>query len=488
MSQVSNSLLHERLRSIVGEDNIVEAEQEGTAHSMNCNWYTRQMWMDDKDIPIPAVGVYPQTTGQVSDILTLAQKESIPVTPFGMGSSAMGGNVPEYGGILVDLKRMNDIKQVNEESHFATVQPGVGNWEYEDRLNELGYTSGHLPASHYSASVGGMLALRSAGRLSTAYGKIEDMILGLTVVLPDGSVVETKPVPAHAAGPDIDQLFVGSEGAFGIITEATLEIHPYPKERKFRAILFEDFESGFDAMRDIVQTGLTPALARLYTEEETARTFKETWGLEREGAYAILSWDGPEAVVNAKRDEALEICEQAGGEDMGAERGEEWWNNRYADYYPDEDSVQNYKALRGGHQNGTGGTVTTSVSYDQAEEAYEEMKIAFKDQFADDYEAWIHAHFSHWYNSGTMFYCRWHLRDIPDDQDMFKLYNKVWSTLVPVSLKYDGVVDHHHGTGRLLGRFLREQDEGSHDLLEDIKKSVDPENIMNPGVMGLEGR
>ena len=108
MSRISQSLLYEELRSIVGEENVVESEQEQVAHSMNCNWYTRQLWMDDEAIPVPAVGVYPHTTEHVSQIVAFAHREGIPVTPFGMGSSGMGGNVPEYGGILVDLKRITN--------------------------------------------------------------------------------------------------------------------------------------------------------------------------------------------------------------------------------------------------------------------------------------------------------------------------------------------------------------------------------------------
>ncbi|MEF8976228.1 MAG: FAD-binding oxidoreductase [Halapricum sp.] len=445
--------------------------------------------MDDETVPIPAFVVYPNSTEHVEKIHALANRENIPITPFGMGSSGMGGNIPEYGGILVDMKRMKDIIEINEESLFATVQTGIGNWEYEDRLNELGYTSGHLPASHYSATVGGMLALRSAGRLSTGYGKIEDMILGMEVVLPDGEVVNTRSVPAHASGPDLNQLFVGSEGAFGTMTKATLKIHPLPEERRFKAFMFPDFPTGLDAVRKIMRKGLEPDLARLYTEEETARTFKETWGVDREGAFVILGFDGMEEIVDAREKVAYEICAEEGGEDLGREKGEYWWENRFADYYPsDEKSVENYQALRGGHPTGAGGTVNTCVHYDQAEEAYEEMRQAFKDTFDDRYTNWIHAHFSHWYKSGTMFYCRWHLRDIPEEQDIMEIVNEAYGTLVPIALKYDGVVDHHHGTGRLLGRFLRDQDEGAHHTLEQIKDGIDPKNIMNPGVMGLGGR
>jgi len=484
MSEVQRALLREELKNAVGRDNVIEEPEEGMAHSLNRNWYTRTLWSEDREVPLPSFVVYPESTEQVSEILQIANSKKIPVTPFGMGSSGMGGNIPVYGGIMVDTKRMDEFLEVNEESLSATVQAGIGSWEYEERLNELGYTSGHLPASQFCSTYGGFLALRSAGRLSTGYGKIEDMVLGLEAVLPTGEVVRTRPVPAHASGPDLNQLFVGSEGAFGIITQATMKIHPYPEERRFRAVIFPDFSSGLHAVRKIMRKDLTPAVARLYTEEETARTFKETWGIEKEGSYLIIGFDGMEELVDKKEKLSLEICEGEGGEDLGGEKGEYWWENRYGDYYPkDKSDTEKWQSLLGGYQ--AGGTVTTCLPYDKAEDAYKEIRRKFKERFEGRYKNWIHAHFSHWYKSGTMFYVRWYIRGIPEDEDTLAVYNEVWSTLVPIALKYGGVVDHHHGVGRMLARFLEKQDKGSHEVLKKIKGSLDPNNIMNPGVLGL---
>jgi alkyldihydroxyacetonephosphate synthase len=485
MSVISNELLNGELRRICGSRNVVDRESDRIAHSLNRNWYVRTLWARNRSIPMADVIVYPETTEQVSQILRLANQEKVPVTPFGGGSSGMGGNVAEHGGIVVDMKKMNRMLSVNEHSLMVMVEAGINCWEYEDELNKLGYTSGHVPASFFCSTIGGFLALRSAGRLSTGYGKIENMALALEVVMPSGEVVHTRPVPAHAAGPDLNQLFIGSEGAYGIITRATLKIHPYPEERRFRAMLFPDLHTGIEAIRKILRSGVHLIIGRLYDERETAGLFKKTWGLEQEGAYAVVGFDGNREKVDVEEKMTLEVCRQEGGEDLGREKGEHWWENRFGDYYPaDQKDVDRYHALLGGGKL-AGGTMDVSAPYNQIEDLYREAKEAFLQRFGQRYTADIYAHFSHWYKHGTMFYCRWHLGDISKDDDIVALYTDVWSTLIPVAIAHEGVIEHHHGVGRLLGRFLKLQDSGSFTVLREIKKALDPNNIMNPGVMGL---
>ncbi len=484
MAVISNELLYDGLRSICGVKNVTDRQSDKIAHSLNRNWFTRTLWARNQSIPVADVIVYPETTEQVSRILELANQEKIPVTPYGGGSSGMGGNVPELGGIMVDMKKMNKLLEVNEKSLMASVQAGIGCWEYEDDLNKIGYTSGHVPASFFCSTIGGFLALRSAGRISTGYGKIEDMALALEVVIPNGEVVRTRPVPAHATGPDLNQLFIGSEGTLGIITKAVLKIHPYPEERRFRAMLFPDLHSGIEAMRKILRTGLKPIIVRLYDERETTTLFKKTWGIEREGAYSVVGFDGIKKMVQLEENVCLEICKQEGGEDLGSEKGEYWWEHRFDDYYPsDKKDVERYQALLGGRA--AGGTVDVCAPYDKIEDMYREVKDTFLKKYSKKYRADIYGHFSHWYKFGTMFYCRWHLRDIPDDENIVALYNDVWSTLIPIAVAHNGVIEHHHGVGRLLGRFLKLQDKVGHKVLKEIKKALDPNNIMNPGVLGL---
>ena len=219
--------------------------------------------------------------------------------------------------------------------------------------------------------------------------------------------------------------------------------------------------------------------------KESTSLFKKTWGVEQEGAYAVVGFDGNREKVDVEEKMTLDICRQEGGEDLGREKGEHWWENRFGDYYPaDQKDVDRYHALLGGGKL-AGGTMDVSAPYNQIEPLYRDAKEAFLKRFAERYTADIYAHFSHWYKHGTMFYCRWHLGDIPEGDDIVALYTDVWSTIIPVAIAHEGVIEHHHGVGRLLGRFLKLQDAGSFTVLREIKKALDPNNIMNPGVMGL---
>lgn len=488
MSKITKELIYDELRNICGVNNVITRDTDLRAHSLNRNWYTRTLWSKKQSIPIADVVVYPETTKQVSEILKLANNNKIPVTPYGSGSSGMGGNIPELGGIILDVKKLNKIVEINDKSLMASVQAGVSSWEYEDELERNGFTSGHIPASIFCATIGGFIALRGAGRLSTGYGKMEDMVLALEVVLPDGEIINTKPFPAHATGPDLKQLFIGSEGTLGVITKAILKIHPYPEERRFRAILFPNLHSGIEAMRKSLRKDIRIIAARLYDERETRTLFKKTWGLEKEGAYLVVGFDGIKEKVEMEENICLKICKLEGGEDLGSEKGENWWKKRYADYYPsDKGDVDRYKRLLGGESSsvGIGATIDVCASYNNVEEMYEEMKNTFIKKYGKKYSIDVYGHFSHWYKFGTMVYCRWHVKNPPEEENIIALYNEVWSTLISIAIKYDASINHHHGIGRLLARFLKMQNSGEFEVLRKIKKSLDPNNIMNPGVLGL---
>ena len=475
--------IHAGLVGIVGEGNVLTGELDRVLYAVGRSWLGRT-WMA-QGLPVPKADfiVQPETEEQVAEVLRLANRMRIPVTPFGGLSSGMGGTIPLYGGILLDVKKLDRIKKLDGRSLRVRVEAGVNCWKLEDELNRAGYTSGHLPASFFCSCVGGFIACRGAGRLSTKYGKMDDMVLGLRVVLPSGEVLETPSVPGHAVGPDLKQLFIGSEGAFGVITEAVLKVHPMPEERRFRGVMFPDLHSGLEAMRRIMRMGVVPCLARLYDEEETQTRVRDAWGVSGEGAFLVLGFDGLERMVELEERLALNICEEEGGRDLGAEPGEYWWEHKYDDYYPTAKSVKEYQALLGGRQ--AGATTDTCASYDDIEKIYWEMRETFMNQFGEKYGGWFYGHFSHWYKNGAMLYPRWHLYNPPSGEELVKLYLKVWGALVRVALKHGGVLNHHHGIGRILGGYMPEQHGVGFQILQGIKKTLDPNGIMNPGVLGL---
>lgn len=235
-----------------------------------------------------------------------------------------------------------------------------------------------------------------------------------------------------------------------------------------------------------MQKGLVPCLARLYDEVETTTVLRDTWGVEKKGACLIIGFDGLKEMVDIEEKVALEICAKEEGEDLSRELGEYWWAHRYDDYYPTTKSLKMYKALLGGFA--AGGTADTCATYDKLEELYFAMKEAFEKKYAKKYKGWFHAHLSHWYKSGAMIYPRWYLYEIPNGKNLVRVYNEVWNTLIRVFLEHGGVINHHHGIGRLLARFLKEEYGLGFEVLEEIKRALDPNNIMNPGVLGLGGR
>lgn len=210
------------------------------------------MQVDRGKIPkLPDFVVFPENKEQISKIIKLANKYKIPIVPWGGGSGSQGGALPVKQGIVMDIKKMDKVINIDEESLVVTAELGILVQSLEWILNEKGFTMGHYPASAFCATLAGSLAHRGSGVLSNKYGKIEDMIISMEVVLPNGNVIKTSPVPRHAAGPDLNQLFIGSEGTFGIMTEATFKIHYLPEIRKFRSFLFKDFHGAFESGRKI---------------------------------------------------------------------------------------------------------------------------------------------------------------------------------------------------------------------------------------------
>ena len=236
-------------------------------------------WAAEGGVPQrPAVVVRPTTTAQVAAVLTACNEAIVPVTPIAGRSGVCGGSIPVFGGVAVDLTALDGLIGMDETSLTADVRTGTFGPDLESALGAVGagYTLGHWPQSMDLSTVGGWLACRGAGQYSTRYGKIEDMVIGLEVVLADGRIVRTEGHgPRAATGPNLTQLFVGSEGTLGIITAARLRIHPLPPAQARRAFGFTSFGAGLEACRKILRRGATPAVLRLYDRSESARNFEQ---------------------------------------------------------------------------------------------------------------------------------------------------------------------------------------------------------------------
>jgi alkyldihydroxyacetonephosphate synthase len=470
-----SEMIRSELEDIVGVDFISVSESDKLIYSTDWSWMP-QMWLDrGKPLATPDYIVSPGSPEEVSEILEVANKYRIPVVPFGGGSGTQGGTLPLFGGILLDLKRLDKIIEIDEKSLTVQAQAGIIIAQLEWAVNEKGLMLPHYAASSNCATLGGALAPRGTGTISTKYGKAEDMVLNMQVVLPTGEIIRTPQVPQHAAGPDWWRIFLGAEGTFGVITEATMQLDYLPESRLLRAILFDDLSDALEAGRKIMTRRLNPFVIRLYDPESTRSRVKKILGYEYEGAYMVMGFDGDPDIAALEESKAMEICAKQGGRDLGREPGESWWNHRYDFYYPPIN-------LKLPWMYGTTETITT---YDKIEKLYWAVKNSVEEGFKD-WDVKFIGHFSHWFHWGVMLYSRFIIEEPPEDaQEALRLHNRVWNAAMQAVIANDGMINEHHGIGLKLSRYMRRQFGAAWPLMLRLKKTMDPNGIMNPGKTGF---
>ena len=474
---IQPAMLRSELEEVIGSSHISTRESDRLVYSTDWFWLP-QMWLDrGEQLRKPDYIVHPGSSAEVAEILKIANKFRVPVVPWGGGSGSQGGALPIFGGILLDTKRLNRIIEIDERSLTVTAQAGINGSQLEWALNERGLTLPHYPASANCATLGGYLAPRGSGTVSTKYGKAEDLVLSMEVVLPNGEIVRTPQVPQHAAGPDFFHLFLGSEGTLGVITEATMQVDYLPDTRLFRALLFDDLSSAIEAGRQIMTRRLDPTVIRLYDPKSTASRVKTILGREYVGAYMVLGFDGDPDIATLQEQKAMEICRELGAQDLGREPGEAWWEHRYDFYYPPKNLKLPWMY----------GTTETVGTYQQIEALYHAEKEAVEGTYAE-WDIDFIGHFSHWFHWGTMLYSRFIIKNPPEDaNEAVLLHNRVWNTAMTAVLDNGGMVNEHHGVGLKLARFMRRQYGSAWPMLESIKNTLDPNGIMNPGKVGFGG-
>src|SRR4051794_23680596 len=228
------------LAAAVGEDAVLTDDVQLDAYTADTYWPAIHARAAGTPLGRPDVVAVPRSEEDVAAALRVAAQYRVPVVAWGGGSGTQGGAVPIDGGLVVDLRALDRIVEIDEISMTVTAQAGVNGNTLERALNQRGLMLPHYPASSEWATVGGYVAARGSGVLSTRYGKIEDLVLSLRVALAGGQLIDTVSAPRHAVGPELTQLFVGSEGTLGIITRATLEVVPLPAERQFLTLAFPD--------------------------------------------------------------------------------------------------------------------------------------------------------------------------------------------------------------------------------------------------------
>jgi alkyldihydroxyacetonephosphate synthase len=460
------------LLAALGADAVISAPDRLDAYTADTYWPALAAKAAGTPLARPDVVVRPRTEEDVADALAIAHDRRVPVVPWGGGSGTQGGCLPIHGGIVIDLRSLDAIVAIDEVSLTVTVQAGKNGRELEAELNERGLMLPHYPASVEWATVGGYIAARGSGVLSTRYGKIEDLLLSLRVATPAGGLIDTVAVPRHAVGPELTQLFVGSEGTLGVITRATLQLVPLPAERRFAAVAFPSVGGGIGAIRRALQLGHRPSVVRMYDEEATRLTFAPVVGEDLSGVYTVLAFEGePEAVAVEER-RTLALARAAGAEVLDPALGQRWWDRRYDFYHPPHQPE--LPAIWG--------TLDVVATYDRIEAVYDAMRVAVREPFRDA-GLQLRMHFSHWYLWGTMIYGRFVVPDGGDDA--LALHDRIWEDGMTAALDAGAVINDHHGVGIKLGPYMRRQHGAALDAMRLIKTALDPHGVMNPGKLGL---
>lgn len=455
----------ERLRAICPVVTLAD-DPTAVAEASRDWWPLGMIWALGDQVGVRAALIAtPESAEEIAAILALADEARIPVTVAAGRSGVCGASLPVHGGVLLDLGARSGIVSVDDASMIVDVLPGTYGDRFEATLRgEFGMTAGHWPQSMAISTVGGWLACRGAGQYSTRYGKIEDIVVGLDVALVDGRVITTGGAPRAAVGPDLTQLFVGSEGTLGVITGARLRLHPAPGAERRAAFGFPSFAAGLDACRRILRRGATPAVLRLYDDVEGERNFGTG-----PGVHPLLVLDeGDRALIDAVLRVVTEECHDADPLDPAYVAH---WLERRNDVAALEQNIRRGAVVD---------TMEISAPWAHCAAIYDAATAAIR---GVEGTAVVSAHQSHAYSDGACLYFTFAGLVEADERERY--YLAAWDAGTRAVLGHGGALSHHHGVGLNRSRFVAEALGGAFDVLVDLKQALDPNGVLNPGKLGL---
>ncbi len=426
----------------------------------------------------PDLVLAPGSHDEVMKLLALATRDRVAVVPFGGGTSVVGGLGPASAGFAgvaaLDTRRLNALVSLDEESRLAELEPGLRGPQAEALLAAEGYTLGHFPQSFEYATLGGFAAARSSGQASAGYGRFDEIVMGLKVATPAGSLVLGR-APKSAAGPDLRQLLLGSEGTLGVITSLTLQVRPVPERRIYTGWRFGSFADGMLALRRLAQDGPLPTVLRLSDEAETALNLARPAELGAGaggGCLAVVGYEGAAEAVETRRSEAESVLRAMGGE-PDAEAGHAWERDRYRGPYL-RDALLDAGALVE--------TLETVAFWSRLPKVYEAVTGALRDALSTQgTPPVILCHISHVYPSGASLYFTVGCAALEDPTEQWRSAKATAGDAIESS---GGSISHHHGIGRdHLPWYEREIGELAGAVLRAVKAELDPAGILNPGAL-----
>jgi alkyldihydroxyacetonephosphate synthase len=434
---------------------------------------------------------YPSTDAEVRDLIHHAAEADVRLIPYGGGSSVVGHVNPLPGGrpvLTVDLSRLNRLRRFDTTSQLATFGTGVLGPDLEAQLRARGCTLGHFPQSFELSTLGGWIATRSSGQQSLGYGRIERLFAGGRLEAPAGTL-ELPPFPASAAGPDLHEVVLGSEGRLGILTEATVRVAPLPEMEAFHAVFFPNFERGSEAARAIMQARLPLSMLRLSTAVETQTTLalagreRLIGALERllrlrgvadDKCMLMLGFTGREALVKAARKEALGLAGDHSGVHAGQTFGQEWHKSRFRTPYLRNTLWEAGYAID---------TLETATDWAAIPALVEAIEAALRPGLADIGErVHVFTHLSHLYPYGSSIYTTYLFRIAPDPAETLSRWQVLKTAASQAIVAHGATISHQHGVGvDHLPYLAAEKGPLGMAVLGDLCKRFDPDEIMNSG-------
>jgi len=479
----------ELLEHAVGAENVLRDRLARVRHAAGRSYPDLVRLRSGDASGAPDSVVLPGSREEVGEAIAICAAEGVAVIPFGGGTSVVGGvealHGPFEAAVALDLRRLDGVV-IDRESLLATLGAGLTGPRAEELLNEQGLTLGHFPQSFEHATIGGYVATRSAGQASTGYGRIDEMVRGLRMATPAGELV-VKPVPASAAGPSLLELAVGSEGVFGVITDATLAARPVPQRRSYEGWSFRSFPEGAAAFREMEQSHASPDVARLSDEEETriallmsssgsaaeraGKAYLRARGHEG-GCIAIVGWEGTDGEVRRRRARTRTHLRHGGGVRLGSRPGDAWLRSRYNGPYQRDVLLDRGLAVE---------TLETATTWSRLLELHAAVRGALTTALSGrGTPPLVTCHVSHLYASGASLYFTWIARrEDGAELDQWRAAKEAAGDAIVAA---GGTITHHHAVGRDHVRWMRaEVGDTGLEALRAVKDRLDPRGVMNPG-------
>lgn len=479
---LSRDQIVDKISNIIGPNNVV-TDEEVLKENSHDRYRKYETLMGLYRLPLPAAVVKVHSAKDVSLVLAFCNEHKINVVPRTGGTATEGGlETIVENSIVIDGSEMSKIIKINETDMIATVQCGTPLQVLEDEVRKLGLTTAHSPQSKPIAHMGGLVATRSIGQFSTLYGGIEDMLVGIEAVFPDGHIAKVKNVPRRACGPDIRHVVMGNEGALCFITEVSVKLFKYiPENNQFLSYRLDDMKTGFEILREVMVNGYRPSIARLYDAEDGSQHGFDQFALNQ--CVLIFMAEGPKPLADATVSGIEEIMQGYKEEctQVDSKIIETWFSN--LNWGPDKIEAEREVMKQHHHM---GFTTEVSGNWSIIYDIYENTLNRIREEYPRLKDVtMLGGHSSHSYLTGTNVYFvyDYKVKDCAPEDELMTYHQAIHTIIIEETLKAGGSIGHHHGIGKYRADWTLEEHTSAYYMLEGLKKQFDPNGIMNYGTI-----